>query len=197
VQALVGLYDEAQIGDDALARRLFDDGDRQARLDVPAGDTGAWSLYQLGGAEADLGYHELLQGFLANLCQRTQTDVYCATAQAYAQDLHTPPVTTLLTTRVAASRPGAARVVNVRFRLSKIARVGMTIRHGAGTVFATSAGGLAHGGHFYSWRVPTVPGHYDVTLTATDLAGNAGRSTGTLEVVGPTPKRKPVPAPKT
>ena len=52
---------------------------RRASTCGPA-DTGAWSLYQLGGAESDLSYHELLTGFLRNLCDRTATAVYCATA---------------------------------------------------------------------------------------------------------------------
>jgi hypothetical protein len=182
VQTLVGLYDEGLIGNDPLARRLFRAGDRQARLDVPAVDTGAWSLYQLGGAESDLGYHQLLQGFLANLCQRTQTDVYCTTAQHFAEDLKAPPATTLLTTRV-----GAERSILVRFRLSKVSRVGMTIRRGETTVLSTSAS-VSRGVHSYAWKVPATPGSYDVTLSATDLAGNSGRSSGTIDVVGPAPK---------
>ncbi len=187
VQALVGLHDYAEIANDPTARKLFRAGDRQARVDVPAGNTGAWSLYQLGGAESDLSYHELLQGFLANLCNRTQTDVYCTTAKDYSQDLKDPPEMALLTKRVAASKPGKPRAtVNVRFHLSKVGRVGMTIRHGDRVVFSTSAG-LAHGNHFYTWRVPTVPGHYDVTLSGTDLAGNSDQTTGQITVVGPAP----------
>jgi hypothetical protein len=181
VQALVGLHDYAEIANDDTARKLFDDGDRQAQRDVPAGNTGAWSLYQLGGAESTLSYHELLQGFLANLCQRTQTDVYCTTADDYKQDLKTPPELTLLTKRIK-----AGHTVIVRFRLSKISRVGMTIRHGPRTVLATSAT-VSRGVHGYAWRVPHVPGHYDVTLTGTDLAGNGGRATGTIVVKGRAP----------
>ena len=56
-----------------------------------AGDTGAWSLYQLGGAESDLSYHELLTGFLRNLCDRTGVAIYCTTATAFARDLKEPP----------------------------------------------------------------------------------------------------------
>ncbi len=38
---------------------------------VPHYDTGAWSLYDQS-TESDLGYHELLDGFLRNLCTRVQ-----------------------------------------------------------------------------------------------------------------------------
>ncbi|HXE46391.1 MAG TPA: D-glucuronyl C5-epimerase family protein [Conexibacter sp.] len=184
VQTLVGLYDYAQIADSGLARRLFAAGDRQARLDVPAGDTGAWSLYQLGGAESDLSYHELLTGFLQNLCQRTQVAVYCTTGAAYARDLKDAPTLTLLTRRVR-----AGRYAQVRFSLSKVSRVGMTIRRerDGKTVLATSAS-VSHGTHAYGWRVPSRPGRYDVTLTGTDLAGNGGRATGTIAVIGRAPR---------
>jgi D-glucuronyl C5-epimerase C-terminus len=177
VQTLVGLFDYAQIASDPAAARLFAAGDRQARLDVAAADTGAWSLYQLGGAESTLSYHELLQGFLGNLCDRTGTEIYCATADNFAQDLKDPPETELLTRRLRAGKQAL-----VRFRLSKVSRVGLTIRRDDGIVFATSAS-VSRGVHGYAWKVPKRPGTYDVTLTATDLAGNAGRSSETVEVV--------------
>ena len=183
VQTLVGLYDYGQIAHSALAGRLFRAGDRQARLDVPAANTGAWSLYQLGGPESDLSYHELLTGFLQNICQRTNVAVYCTTGAAFASDLKTPPAMTLLTRRLR-----AGRYALVRFSLSKVSRVGMTIRRdGDGrTALATSAS-VSHGTHGYGWTVPSAPGRYDVTLTGTDLAGNGGRATGTIEVLGSRP----------
>jgi hypothetical protein len=179
VQTLVALHDYAAITSDATAERLLRAGDRQARLDVRAGDTGAWSLYQLGGAESDLSYHELLTGFLRNLCDRTDVAVYCATAQAFARDLKEPPLLELLTRRLRARR----RTL-VRFELSKVSHVGMTIRReqDGKVVLATSAS-VAHGAHAYGWTVPRAPGTYDVTLTGTDLAGNVGRADGTIEVL--------------
>ncbi len=179
VQTLVALHDYSQITHSAGAGRLFRAGDRQARLDVRAGDTGAWSLYQLGGAESDLAYHELLTGFLHNLCDRTRTEVYCTTAAAFTRDLKEPPALELLTRRVR-----ARRYVLVRFELSKVSRVGMTIRRerDGKTVLSTSAS-VTHGTHAYGWSVPATPGAYEVTLTGSDLAGNAGRTTGTIEVL--------------
>ncbi|HZV73264.1 MAG TPA: D-glucuronyl C5-epimerase family protein [Conexibacter sp.] len=181
VQTLVGLHDYTEITRDPVGGRLYRAGDRQARLDVRAGDTGAWSLYQLGGAESDLSYHQLLTGFLDNLCQRTQVAVYCTTAASFTRDLKQPPRMTLLTSRVR-----ARSYVLVRFALSKVSRVGMSIRHGGSTVFGTSAS-VSRGGHAYGWTVPATPGTYDVTLTGTDLAGNAGRTTATIRVLGPVP----------
>jgi hypothetical protein len=179
VQTLVALHDYAEITGSTAAERPFRAGDRQARLDVRAGDTGAWSLYQLGGAESDLSYHELLTGFLRSLCDRTQVEVYCTTAQAFARDLKEPPTLALLTRRLRARRDAL-----VRFELSKVSRVGMTIRRerGGKVVLATSAS-VARGAHAYGWTVPAAPGTYEVTLTGTDLAGNVGRTEGTIEVL--------------
>jgi hypothetical protein len=185
VQTLVALHDYAQITRSAAADRLFRAGDRQARLDVRAGDTGAWSLYQLGGAESDLSYHELLTGFLHNLCDRTRIEAYCTTAASFTRDLTQPPTLELLTRRVR-----ARRYVLVRFELSKVSRVGMTIRHNGRTVLSTSAS-VSRGPHAYGWQVPAAPGTYDVTLTGTDLAGNHGRTTETIEVLRARGRRSP------
>jgi hypothetical protein len=182
VQTLVGLHDYAEIAADPTAGRLYRAGDRQARLDVRAADTGAWSLYSLGGAESDLGYHTLLRDFLRNLCDRVGVEAYCTTATAFTRYLNEPPAMTLLTTRVRARRS-----VLVRFELSKVSRVGMTIERDGRAVLSTSAG-VARGAHAYGWTVPARPGTYDVTLVGTDLAGNVGRATGTIEVL---PARRP------
>lgn len=184
VQTLVALYDYVAITHSPDVARLFRAGDRQARLDVRADDTGAWSLYQLGGAESDLSYHQLLTGFLENLCQRTAVAAYCTTATAYRRDLKQPPQLELLTRRVRAGRS-----VLVRFELSKVSRVGMTIRRERdGKVALATSASVGHGTHGYGWKVPRAPGTYDVTLAGTDLAGNAGRAEGTIEVL---PSRRP------
>jgi hypothetical protein len=70
IQALVGLYDYTSLTGDPLGAQLFEAGDAEARLEVPLYDTGAWSLYDQS-RESDLSYHDLLTGFLTNLCQRT------------------------------------------------------------------------------------------------------------------------------
>jgi hypothetical protein len=69
IQSLVGLFDFASTGD-PLAATLFRAGNAQALLDLPKYNTGYWSLYDQYG-ESTLSYHELLTGFLQNLCQRT------------------------------------------------------------------------------------------------------------------------------
>ncbi len=176
LQTLIGLYDFAHVSQNATAAALFAAGNAQAQAELPAFDTGAWSLYQ-PGIEDPLSYHELVTGFLQQLCTRTQAPVYCTTAQHFQAYLTTPPALTQLTLK--ARNRGAFAL---RFRLSKISRVGVTVTNAAdGTVFATSA---TFG---YGVRSVTIPrikkaGSYGLVLTATDLAGNFARTTGDLQI---------------
>jgi len=91
IQSLVGLYDYAALTKDPLGLRLFEQGDAQARLEVPQFDTGAWSLYDQY-EESNLNYHELLTEFLHHLCERTSKG---------------PPFTTALASPPASSGPPA------------------------------------------------------------------------------------------
>lgn len=70
IQALNGLYDFAKITRSTTGLGLFEEGDADARAEVPHYDTGAWSRYDQH-TESDLGYHELLAEFLQDLCDRT------------------------------------------------------------------------------------------------------------------------------
>ncbi len=175
-QALVGLYDYGELTDDARARELFAAGDAEARAEVPRYDTGAWSLYQ-PGRESDLGYHRLVRGFLRTLCERTEAPVYCTTARRFSWYLREAPRVALRTRRVR-----AGRVAELDFSLSKVARVGLTVRRGDRTVFATSAQ-VGYGQRGFLWRPPRAPGAYTVVLRATDLAGNVGRAEQQVEVL--------------
>ncbi len=72
-QSIIGLHDFATFANDPLGRRLWLDGERQARLEVARSDTGAWSLYQPGKL-SDIGYHKVLRDFVRRLCDRLNTD---------------------------------------------------------------------------------------------------------------------------
>jgi hypothetical protein len=176
LQTLIGLYDFGHVSGNATAQTLFAHGNAEAMAEVPSFNTGAWSLYQ-PGVEDDLSYHELVTGFLQQLCTLTAAPVYCTTAQQFTADLTTPPVLADLTPT---AKPRKAFALS--FRLSKVSRVGIVVTRGASTVFSTSAG------IGYGVRAFTVPGltagTYGVRLAATDLAGNFSRITGTLTVGG-------------
>jgi D-glucuronyl C5-epimerase C-terminus len=174
LQSLIGLDDYAQTSGDPMARRLFAAGDAEARAELPRFNTGAWSLYQ-PGHEDDLSYHQLVTGFLQQLCSMTKTPVYCSTAAAFQADLRTPPALKLITTRVKTNQ-----ATRVYFALSKVSRVGITIMRGTKTMFLTSAS-FPYGQH--SFAIPALrQGTYTVQLDATDLAGNYNQASATLKV---------------
>jgi hypothetical protein len=174
LQTLIGLYDFAKASGDPVAAADFAAGDAEARAEVPAFDTGAWSLYQ-PGVEDSLDYHELVTGFLHQLCARTGAAAYCQTAARFDSYMTTPPALALLTGRLAKGHAGS-----VVFRLSKYSHVGIVLLRGSRTVFLTS-GYFGYGVN--AFIVPgLVKGKYTVRLAATDLADNFNRIVGTLQV---------------
>ena len=176
LQSLIGLYDYAQVSHDPLAQQLFAAGNAEAESEVPRFDTGAWSLYQ-PGIEDTLSYHELVTGFLQELCTRTEAPVYCVTAQHFTAYLTTPPTLQLITQTV-----HKGKTSSISFRLSKVSHVGIVVvGPGGNTLFSTSAS-FPYGVH--SFTVPPLKhkGAYTIRLAATDLAGNFGRTTGTIQV---------------
>ena len=193
IQAVVGLYDYAEITKEPLALSLFEAGDAEARSIVPSYNTGAWSMYDQFG-ESDLNYHELLTEFLQHLCERTtkkglpfaaaeQTRapiaadaIYCTTAAEFTADLKTPPVISLLTKTL----PGGTRG-GVQMSLSKISTVKLTVKQGSHVVW-TNAATVDGPKPKLLWITPTKGGTYSVTLTATDLAGNFSTTSGTIVV---------------
>jgi D-glucuronyl C5-epimerase C-terminus len=90
IQADVGLYDYTSITKDPLGLKLFEEGDAEARVEVPHYDTGAWSLYDQFG-ESALNYHELLTEFLQHLCERTRKGPPLTTAVTPAPSPTPPP----------------------------------------------------------------------------------------------------------
>ena len=176
LQSLIGLYDYAQVSHDPLAQQLFAAGNAEAESEVPHFDTGAWSLYQ-PGVEDTLSYHELVTGFLQQLCTRTQAPVYCVTAQHFTSYLTTPPTLQLLTQTV-----HKGKTSSISFQLSKYSHVGIVVvGPGGNTLFSTSA---SFGYGTRSFTVPPLKhkGTYTIHLSATDLAGNFNRIVGTIQV---------------
>jgi hypothetical protein len=177
LQAVIGLHDLTALGGGARAAALYAAGEREARAEVPRYDTGAWSLYE-PGQESTLSYHLLLRDFLRRLCSTTHRTVYCRTAAHFTKDLKTPPRLTALTGAARAGRRGS-----IRFRVSKISRVGITVRSPRSVAFATSAL-VSRGDHGYTWWAPRRRGRYELVIVGRDLAGNATRIVRTIVVRG-------------
>jgi hypothetical protein len=176
LQTLIGLDDFAQVSHNPTASALFAAGNAQAQAELPRFDTGAWSLYQ-PGVEDTLDYHVLVTGFAQELCRLTQSPVYCTTAQHFQAYLKTPPTVTQLTTK---SRNRGAFAL--RFRLSKVSRVGVTITDDADKIVFSTSASFSYGVHTFTIPRIKKAGTYGVVLAATDLAGNFARMTGDLQI---------------
>jgi hypothetical protein len=202
-QALNGLHDFAALAHDAEGQQLFAAGEAQLRTELPAFDTGAWSLYAKPGAESDLGYHRLLRDFLAALCDRLTEDVgraaeggpagaqvggtpaapaavadpalYCDAAERFTTDMSAKPVVTVAPQTLRAKASGS-----LRYTTNKVAIVTITIAKGS-TVVLQRAARLGYGEHAIAVR-PARSGPHTVRVRAVDLAGNAAEATAALTV---------------
>ena len=174
-QTLNGLYDYATISAHARAMELFVKGERSLQAELPDYDTGAWTLYSLGGAEATEEYHELASDFIANLCERTGTAFWCDTALRLEGYLSEAPRMELVTKELVEDKKQY-----VRFHLSKRSTVRMTVSRGDDVVHSFTATS-PYGVRAYGWT-PTRPGLYTVTFSATSFGGTTGSASGTIEV---------------
>jgi hypothetical protein len=174
-QALSGLYDYATIAQHARAHELFEKGERSLRAELPGYDTGAWTLYSLGGAEATLEYHELAADFVRNLCELLASAAYCDAAARFDRYIGESPRLALLTSRLV-----ERNLQYVRFTLSKRSTVRMTISRGGDVVHSASAP-VAYGTRAFAWTPPRA-GEYVVTLSAESVSGTHGSATGTITV---------------
>jgi hypothetical protein len=104
-------------------------------------------------------------------------EIYCTTAQHFTTDLRTPPVISLITTTL----PSSARA-GVQVSLSKVSTVKITVRRGGATVWSNSAT-VERGKPKILWATPSQTGAYQITITATDLAGNFATANGTIVLV--------------
>jgi hypothetical protein len=177
LQAVIGLHDFAKLSGDPLAQELFQAGDEAARREVPTFDTGAWSLYSRRGRESDLGYHRLVRDFLEGLCTRVQAEVYCGTAKRFTTYMTEDPKIEFLGVRGRARMRRAARL---RFRLSKVSCVRVTVKRGGRTAFS-SRQAYDRGTRVVGWT-PRAPGRYSVRIEVSDLRNHHAVATGTVTV---------------
>jgi len=182
LQSVIGLYEAGEQLADPRARRLAELGDAQARAELPLYDTGAWGLYSMGGAEADLDYFRLARSFLKRLCDRVRATEYCNTYQAWSDDLRNPPETRLLTTKATAKS-----ATPLRFRLDKVSHVRVAVDGPTGKDVFFVEGDFARGTRFVTWT-PATAGLHEVRIEATDLAGNKKETSATVDVAPAPPK---------
>jgi hypothetical protein len=177
LESLIGLWDYWQVSGDKRARALWIRGDREAKHELPRLDTGAWSLYSLGGAESDLNYHRVIRDFAQGLCDRTKETVYCDKAARFDKYLHQPA-------RVSIVGPKAARVkkiVRIAIRVDKISCLSIQILRGDKVVYQPTWY-FPRGVHSFAWTPPK-SGTYHVHVLARDLMSRQSRADSDLRVL--------------
>jgi D-glucuronyl C5-epimerase C-terminus len=103
-------------------------------------------------------------------------EIYCTTAQHFTTYEKTPPVVSLLTKTL----KGGTRA-GVQLSLSKVSTVRLTVKQGSRTVWTNSAY-VERGKPKLLWQTPAGGGTFNVTLSASDPAGNFATTTGTIVV---------------
>jgi D-glucuronyl C5-epimerase-like protein len=190
LQSLIGLDTYRALTGDQRGSLAFDGGDGVARAHIREYDTGAWSLYSRSpsgaGAEANLNYHKLNRDFARKLCGITVADEYCSAAGNFTRYLREDPG---LRPFAAAPAPAAGgHGVRIHFTLSKVGRVGITVKESeTGRVYLSTSASFSRGPHFFRWVPPRMKREhtYEYGLFATDLAGNSASEQGTIRVKSP------------
>jgi D-glucuronyl C5-epimerase C-terminus len=172
LQAILSLEDYAAATNDPNALTLATSMTVAAQALLPKFDTGYWSLYALGGAEAPLEYQKLVTQQLQKLAARTQDPVWQSAAARFfsyvreAPQLDPAPIDAPVQLYPQPA-DGYLDAASVSFNLSKRSRV--TLSAAGRTVTATLNRGL----QTLTWKPGDLqPGTYSAQLVAVDLAGN-------------------------
>jgi hypothetical protein len=168
LQSLIGLYDYSEITGDAKARRLFDDGEPEAREELVANDIGDWSTYSYRGAESTREYHELVREFAASMCSRLRAKVYCDTARNFLGYTTDPAELELLGPQSATK----GVPTSIRFSVSKLSAVQVTVARN-GQVALDKIATFRRGNGSFEWT-PKAVGTYRIRVAAKEL--RTGRS---------------------
>ena len=185
LQAVSGIGELARLyRRDRLARRLFRRGERTARAMVAAADTGAWSLYSFAGREATLGYHQLIEEFLADMCEKTERRTYCLARMRFARYEREPTRIGIAPLR----RLEARHTATVRFSISKVSTVRLRVYGERGLTMSRDLT-LPYGVHTVGWTPPS-RGRFRVKIEAQGPSGPVGVQSRRVRVLLPKPKPK-------
>ncbi len=91
LQSILSLADYAQLNQDPGAAQLSERLLQTADTLFDDFDTGAWSLYSLGGAESPLNYHVFDTNLLKRIATQTQSPAWTARATRFDRYLTAPP----------------------------------------------------------------------------------------------------------
>jgi D-glucuronyl C5-epimerase C-terminus len=169
-QSLIGLYDFNRLTGDTRALELYGDAEPEARAEVPLSDVGDWSLYNYAGHESNGDYHELLREFLASMCSRRLGQIYCEYADKYrGYQVDPPEVTYEGPVSGTEDRP-----VALRFNVSKLSAIQVTVRRPDGGVVFDRLGTFRRGSGSFTWT-PRGPSTFSVRVAAKELRTGLGK----------------------
>src|SRR3954454_4194875 len=177
LESLIGLWDYAEASGDKTARALYTRGFREARHELPRFDTGAWSLYSLGGAESDLNYHRVIRDFAEGLCERTKESIYCSKAARFDKSLHQPARVSIVGPKTTRAR----KPTRISIRVDKISCLSIQILRGETAVYAPTWY-FPRGVPSFVWTPPKA-GKYRIHVLARDLMSRQSRADSTLRVL--------------
>ncbi len=179
LRAVRGLRDLALRGDSGKALALYRRGEKGARNILHATDTGAWSLYARGGAEASAHYHALATDFLADLCKDDAGAVYCDARERFRRY-------TWERTRIGlhvSHRPRAREEAGIKVWVSKLSTVRLIVRTAEGRTVVDRRVQMGRGSRRFGF-VPRRHGRHEVRVTAAGPGGaKPGVETGTILVL--------------
>jgi D-glucuronyl C5-epimerase-like protein len=162
LQSILSLADYARLNQDPGAAQLSNRLLQTADSMFDAFDTGAWSLYSLGGAESTLNYHVFDTNLLKRIAAQTRSPAWIARAGRFDRYLDEPPALS-----AAGPKRAVKKEAQISIWISKMSRVSVTI---AGS---TSWLTFSRGSHTFFWDARgRRAGRYSVRISATDLAGN-------------------------
>jgi hypothetical protein len=170
LQTAISVAEYGRLADDAAARDLAAGLRRSAAALLPRFDTGDWSLYALGGGDAELTYHGYVASLLWKLERRTGDPFWGEWALKFRHYWRTPP-------RIEPGPPWPAVIpvpadghreqAAIRFWTSKPGTVTLRIAGETRSIWKPA------GTNELWWAPgPRPPGEYDVRLTVVDRVGN-------------------------
>jgi hypothetical protein len=189
-QSLIGVADYARITGDRVAARLARRAARELATHLDDFDTGAWTLYDLGGAEADMNYHRLAARFAGGVCTRALARGFCPAASRFARYTTEAP-------RLGLAIPAKVRApkrVTIALQTSKQTSAHLVVRDRTGRLVLDRRLALGRFGTHIVLPIRRA-GDYTFTLAATAINGRRATMTRTLTVTPP-PEPKPKPKPK-